>query len=57
MSERIEHIFTEAGTIGTFVASPDHAPRGAVVLFMDVWGIRKELRAIARDVAASGYAC
>lgn len=57
MSERIEQVITYACTMETFVTSPDHAPRGAVILYMDIWGIREELRAIARDVAARGYVC
>lgn len=57
MSERIEQVITSAGAMETFVASADHAPRGAVILYMDIWGIREELRAIARSVAARGYTC
>ena len=57
MREHIEQVITGAGAMETFVALPEHAPHGALILYMDVWGIRDELRAIARDVAASGYAC
>ena len=57
MRERLEQIRTSAGTMETFVASPDTAPRGAVILYMDVWGIREELRSIASDIAARGYTC
>ena len=41
-----------------YAAHPDGGGRHAlVVLFMDVWGLREELFAIARRVAAHGYYC
>ncbi len=56
--ERDFQVPTADGTMATFVASPPKrlsAP--LVILYMDVWGIREELRQIARDVAAQGYCC
>ncbi len=42
----------------TFVVHPgDGGPFPAVVLYMDVWGIREELRDIARRIATVGYYC
>ena len=32
-------------------------PSPFVVVYMDIWGIREELRQIARNVAALGYCC
>ncbi len=57
MTERVEKVATSAGMMETFIAVPDIPPRGAVILYMDVWGVREELRAIARGVAANDYLC
>ena len=49
---------TPDGTMNGYAAHPDGGGRHAlVVLFMDVWGLREELFAIARRVAAHGYYC
>ena len=49
---------TADGTMDGYAAQPDGGGRYAlVVLFMDVWGLREELFAIARRVAAHGYYC
>jgi carboxymethylenebutenolidase len=49
---------TPDGTMDGYAAHPDGGGRFAlVVLFMDVWGLREELFAIARRVAAQGYYC
>ncbi|MBI5910934.1 MAG: dienelactone hydrolase family protein [Betaproteobacteria bacterium] len=49
---------TGDGTMDGYAAHPDGAGRFAlVVLFMDIWGLREELFAIARRVAAQGYYC
>jgi len=49
---------TPDGTMDGYAAHPDGGGRFAlVVLFMDVWGLREELFAIARRVAAHGYYC
>lgn len=46
------------GAMPTFVVSAaQNRPLPLVILYMDVWGIREELRQIARDVAARGYCC
>jgi carboxymethylenebutenolidase len=46
------------GMMDGYVAHPDGDGRFAlVVLFMDIWGLREELFAIARQVAARGYYC
>jgi carboxymethylenebutenolidase len=49
---------TPDGNMDAYAAHPDSGgPFSLVVLFMDVWGLREELFAIARRVAAKGYYC
>ena len=49
-------IATAAGRMETFVTHPERAgPFHAVVLYMDVWGIREELYDIARRIGTVGY--
>jgi carboxymethylenebutenolidase len=51
-------IATPDGTMDGYAAHPSGGSRFAlVVLFMDVWGLREELCAIARRVASHGYYC
>lgn len=51
-------INTPDGTMDGYAAHPDGGGRFAlVVLFMDIWGLREELFAIARRVASHGYYC
>ena len=56
MIERTVAIPTRDGAMDTFVTHPeDGGPFPAVVLYMDVWGIREELFEIARRIATVGY--
>jgi carboxymethylenebutenolidase len=58
MQEQFADIATRAGTMRTFVVHPEQ--RGAfpaVILYMDIWGVREELFDIARWVATVGYYC
>ena len=49
---------TPDGTMDGYAAYPDGGGRfPLVILFMDVWGLREELFAIARRVASQGYYC
>jgi carboxymethylenebutenolidase len=58
MKERIVDIPTPSGAMETFLTYPqENAPFPAVVVFMDVWGIREELFDIARRIATVGYYC
>ena len=42
----------------TFIVHPEqHGPFPAVILYMDIWGVREELYDIARWVATVGYCC
>lgn len=56
MTERWLDIETQDGVINTFVVHPDTRDRSPVVLFyMDAYGQREELYAMARRIAAAGY--
>jgi carboxymethylenebutenolidase len=56
MRERIIEIATTDGRMEAFVTHPERrGPFPAVVVFMDVWGIREELYDIARRIATTGY--
>jgi carboxymethylenebutenolidase len=57
----IEHhtdVPTAEGRMDAFVVHPEEdGPFPAVVIFMDIWGLREELFDIARKVATVGYHC
>src|SRR5215831_13858850 len=56
MSARSIDIPTPDGAMDAYVAHPDTGGKfPLVVLFMDIWGLREELFAITRRVAAEGY--
>ncbi len=56
MKERIVAVPTADGQMETFITHPEQdGPFPAVVLFMDVWGIREELYDIARRIGTVGY--
>jgi carboxymethylenebutenolidase len=58
MREETVKVTTLAGQMETFVTRPENSgPFHAVVLYMDVWGVREELFDIARRVATVGYCC
>lgn len=58
MMERRIDIATPSGGMETFVVHPSGGePFPAVIIYMDVWGIREELLDIARRIAAVGYYC
>jgi len=51
-------IATPDGTMDGYAARPDGPGKFAlVVLYMDIWGLREELFAIARRIASHGYYC
>ena len=56
MIEDTIDINTRSGVMQTFVVRP-HGNKASppVVLFMDIWGVREELRQIARRIANQGY--
>jgi carboxymethylenebutenolidase len=58
MIEKTVEVPTRDGEMNTFVIHPEEGgPFAPIVLFMDIWGIREELREIARRVSTVGYAC
>ncbi len=58
MRERIAAVATLDGSMETFIVHPEQdGPFAAIVLYMDVWGIREELYDIARRIATVGYYC
>ena len=58
MNEQTFQVQTPDGEMETFLAMPDGGgPYPPVILYMDIWGMREQLRDIARFVAAEGFAC
>jgi len=58
MHERHVEVATPEGRMDTFVTHPSGSgPYPAVVIYMDVWGVREELYDIARRIATVGYYC
>ena len=58
MNERSADIVAPAGTMPTFVVRPERdCPFPAVIVYMDFWGVREELRDVARSIARAGYCC
>ena len=56
MRERLVNVPTPDGAMETFITHPEQdGAFPAVILFMDVWGIREELFDIARRIATVGY--
>jgi carboxymethylenebutenolidase len=58
MRERFVDVETPSGRMETFVTHPEQdGPFPAVILYMDIWGVREELFEIARRVGTVGYYC
>lgn len=58
MKERIVEVPTPSGRMETFVTHPEQdGPFPAVIIYMDIWGVREELFEIARRVGTVGYYC
>ena len=58
MEERLIEIPMASGAMDIFIVHPSHpATYPAVIIYMDVWGLREELFDIARRVATVGYYC
>jgi carboxymethylenebutenolidase len=56
--ERLIDIPMARGAMDTFIAHPsDAGTYPAVIIYMDVWGLREELFDIARRIATVGYYC
>jgi carboxymethylenebutenolidase len=58
MRERFAEISTSDGRMDAFVIHPEEGgPFPAVIVLMDIWGLREELFDIARRIATVGYHC
>lgn len=58
MKERFVEIETPSGRMETFITHPEQdGPFPAVIVYMDVWGVREELFEIARRIGTVGYYC
>jgi carboxymethylenebutenolidase len=58
MRERFAEIATADGRMDAFVTHPEEGgPFPAVLVLMDVWGLREELFDVARRIATVGYHC
>ena len=58
MREQFVQIKTAEGVMDAFVTHPEeNRPFRAVILYMDIWGVREELYDIARRVGTVGYYC
>ena len=58
MIEKQIDIATADGKMDAFVTHPEEGgPFPAVVVLMDIWGLREELYDVARRIAAVGYFC
>lgn len=58
MRERVVEIEAASGRMETFVTHPEQdGPFPAVIIYMDIWGVREELFEIARRVGTVGYYC
>jgi carboxymethylenebutenolidase len=58
MIEKTVTISTPDGLMEAFVAHPQtNQPFSAVVLYMDIWGVREEIFDLARRIATVGYYC
>src|SRR4029079_18058743 len=56
MIEKHIYIATADGRMDSFVVHPDEGgPFPAVLVLMDIWGLREELYDVARKVAVVGY--
>lgn len=58
MEERLIEIPMASGAMDIFIVHPsDPGTYPAIIIYMDVWGLREELFDIARRVATVGYYC
>ena len=58
MREQFVEIPTAEGTMDAFIKRPeDNGPFPAVILYMDIWGVREELYDMARRIGTVGYYC
>ncbi len=58
MFRQTVNIATGDSAMKTYITHPENSGLFApIILYMDIWGIREELRVIARRITKIGYAC
>ena len=55
MGERIQLTASDGFVLGAYLARPEGAARGAVVLIQEVWGVNNWVRSVADRWARHGY--
>ena len=55
MSQQIELVATDGHRLGAYVAAPQGAARGAVVVIQEIFGVNSHIRSVADGYAAEGY--
>ncbi len=45
------------GELGAYLALPDHAPAGAIIAIMEIWGVNDTMRQHAHEFAEAGFVC
>lgn len=55
MTEENYKLATADGVLPFYLARPDHGTHPLIILYMDAYGIRQELRDMALRLASSGY--
>ena len=55
MGQMLEITATDGQKLPAYVAQPEGAPRGAVVVLQEIFGVNSHIRSVADRYAASGY--
>ena len=55
MSQQIELVAADGHRLGAYVAAPQGAARGAVVVIQEIFGVNSHIRSVADGYAAEGY--
>lgn len=55
MGESIEITSSDGFTLGAYQASPEGAPKGAVVVIQEIFGVNPHIREVVDGYAADGY--
>ena len=55
MSQPIELVAADGHRLGAYVAAPQGAARGAVVVIQEIFGVNSHIRSVADGYAAEGY--
>ena len=55
MSQQIELVAADGHRLGAYVAAPQGAARGAIVVIQEIFGVNSHIRSVADGYAAEGY--